>query len=136
MSTAIQVSPELKLRLQQKAEQAGLNIERFLNQLIEEKTATGRKAKLDAKAQEGMLLQKINTGFSAEFWEKYAVLVKKRNAVKLTEAEHKELIKCSDEIESANALRIKYLVQLAQLRNMDLDDMMTTLGITPTHHAL
>lgn len=132
MSVAIQVSSELKQRLQQKAEQAGLNIERFLAQLIDDKNKQPQSK--DAE-KEIFLLEKINTGFSSEFWDKYNQLVDKRKAATLTISEHSELLKYSDKIEAANAQRIKYLIQLAQIKQIDLDVLMKNLGIGPANHA-
>ncbi|MBK9013275.1 MAG: hypothetical protein IPM82_03930 [Saprospiraceae bacterium] len=49
MSITIQLSPELQHRLQQRADKAGLKIDRFINQLLEEKTTTKAKEKQDVK---------------------------------------------------------------------------------------
>ncbi|MBK9013274.1 MAG: hypothetical protein IPM82_03925 [Saprospiraceae bacterium] len=81
------------------------------------------------------MLRKINKGFNIEFWEKYATLVKKRNEASLSQSEYQALLQLSNQIEEANASRIKYLAQLAALRKMDLDDLMKSLGIAPTGHA-
>ncbi len=135
MSITIQLSPELQHRLQQRADKAGLKIDRFINQLLEEKTTTKAKEKQDVKKREALLLRKINKGFNIEFWEKYATLVKKRNEASLSQSEYQALLQLSNQIEEANATRIKYLAQLAALRKMDLDDLMKSLGIAPTGHA-
>lgn len=135
MSVAIQVSPELKHRLQQKAEQAGLNIERYLKKLIDENPNQSSTEKPITIEQETILLKKINTGFTVDFWKKYGILVDKRKAGTLTNPDHEELLRLSNEIESANAMRIQYLIQLAQIRKMDLDELMSKLGISPTSHA-
>ena len=131
MSITLQLSPELKHRLQQKAEQAGLNIDRFINRFLEEKTAVPANTKPDSKKQEALLLRKINMGFKLEFWEKYAALIQKRNDASLSKSEYQSLLQLSNQIEEANARRIKYLAQLATLKEMDLDDLMATLGIAP-----
>ena len=67
MSITIQLSPELQQRLQQRADKAGLKIDRFINQLLEEKTITKAKEKQDVKKREALLLRKINKGFDLEF---------------------------------------------------------------------
>ncbi len=135
MSITIQLSPELQKRLQQRADKAGLKIDRFINQILEEKTELKDKSVDLAKKQEAVLLRKINTGFNAEFWEKYAVLVQKRNTASLSDAEYKNLLLVSNQIEEANARRIENLIKLAALKKMDLDVLMAKLGIAPANHA-
>ena len=135
MSITLQLSPELKHRLQQKAEQAGLNIDRFINRFLEEKFALPARSGSDEKKQEAILLKKINTGLSPEFWEQYYALVEKRRNEQLTPPEHAALIELSNAVEETNARRMKYLAQLARLKNMDLDDLMEKLGIAPRSHA-
>ena len=135
MSITIQLSPELQQRLQQHADNAGLKIDRFINQLLEEKTISPVKREQDAVKREALLLRKINTGFNIEFWEKYTALVQKRKAASLSQSEYQALLQLSNQIEEANARRIKYLAELAKIKKMDLDDLMASLGIFPTNHA-
>jgi len=58
-------------------------------------------------------------------------LKQKRRAETLTEAEHQTLIEISNQVEEANARRIKSLVQLAALRNVSLETLMADLQIMP-----
>lgn len=79
--------------------------------------------------QETNLLLKINEGLPTDFKKRYDQLVRKRRKATLTEDEHSELIKLSDEIEIKNAKRIEYLLELARIRNKPLEVLMAELEI-------
>lgn len=85
--------------------------------------------------KEGELLQKINRGIPKTIWQPYAELVAQRDAGELTTETHDELIRLSDQIEELHAERMGYLVELAQLRQIPLEDLMDALGIQPLNHA-
>ena len=53
---------------------------------------------------------------SQESWQRYHELLEKRRAETLTVNEQAELIAFSDEIERANARRMEYLVEFAQVQ--------------------
>lgn len=77
------------------------------------------------------LLQKINLGIPVATWKRYDYLKGLRDREQLDPEEHAELIRISGQIEEANAERMKYLVELAKLRNVPLRELMETLGIKP-----
>jgi len=79
---------------------------------------------------EAELLQSINLGFSEEWWQRYHELVSKRRAETLTLNDHQELITLTNQMEKANARRIKNLIELAKLRNTSLDALMRELDIS------
>ena len=56
-------------------------------------------------------------------------LIAKRCAETLTSQEQATLIEISDQIEQANARRIQYLIELANLRGTSLETLMQKLGI-------
>lgn len=85
--------------------------------------------------KEGELLQKINQGIPETVWQPYAELVAQRDAGELTTETHHELIRLSDQIEELHAERMGYLVELAQLRQISLENLMDALGIQPLNHA-
>jgi hypothetical protein len=80
-------------------------------------------------AAEARLLITINKGMSEAWWTHYHRLVEKRQASKLSRAEHKELIQLTDELEQEEAIRLKALVKLAKLRKQSLTEVMAALGI-------
>ena len=89
--------------------------------------------KLDKRESE--LLQKISLGLSADFWEKYRALVATKESRLLTETERETFIGMTDQIEAANAGRMKYLIELAQLRQIPLLQLMAQLGIKGGNYA-
>jgi hypothetical protein len=78
---------------------------------------------------EAELLLKINKGIPDDLRERYYALIEKRRAGTLTPDEHKTLLQLTDEVEKLDAERVKYLVELAQLRQVPLRDLMKSLGI-------
>lgn len=99
-------------------------------QLIQAQRKTPHLSKRETE-----LLKQINQGIPQTFWQPYKQLAAKRDVGTLTETEHKELLRLSDEMERLNAERLGYLVELAQLRNVSLTELMEKLGIQPLNHA-
>ena len=62
------------------------------------------------------------------------ILDQKRREETLSELELKELIDMTDIIEAANVDRIKALVELANIRQIDLDTLMIQLGLMNGKH--
>jgi hypothetical protein len=83
--------------------------------------------------RESELLKEINLGLSVDTWSAYHSLIAKRQAETLTEAEGRQLIEISDELEVANVRRMKALIELANLRGQSLDSLMQELGIPASH---
>jgi hypothetical protein len=86
-------------------------------------------------AEEAELLLKINQGIPADLIANYQVLLKKREAETLTDAEYDRLIQLSNEIEQIGVQRLEALAQLAQLRQVSILDLMATLGIQPMSYV-
>ncbi|GAB4159283.1 MAG: hypothetical protein Fur0021_30020 [Candidatus Promineifilaceae bacterium] len=103
-------------------------VERFLSQvgilLAQRKTAKLPK-------REAELLQRINRGLPASLQQRYDELTTKLAANSLSSTEYEELTQMIDQIELADAERIQWLIELAQLRNLPLDELMDQLNI---HH--
>jgi hypothetical protein len=74
-------------------------------------------------------LQEINLGLPEEVWQRYRVLIQKRQAEMLEESEQAELTAISDQIEELNVRRMERLAELAQLRNSSLRAVIEQLGI-------
>ncbi len=128
MSITVDIAPKLANKLKELVVQKGLDLDNFVNKLLEEQ--------LDSIAtKEDELLLKINLGIAEEKWKLYYQLIEKRKAETLTTVEYQQLIDLSNEIEIANAERMKYLVQLAQMRKVSLKVLMNDLGIKPNSHV-
>jgi hypothetical protein len=76
-------------------------------------------------------LKKINLDISEEEWTNYRYLLGLMRSENLTKQEHETLIALGDKIEVANAERVKYLFELAELRGISVEKLMKNLGIEP-----
>jgi hypothetical protein len=98
-------------------------IANILSMRVQRKTSDNQK-------EEAILLQKINKSLSIEHIERFRALDKKRLDDNLTAQEHAELGVLIDKIEKLNVTRLKYLISLAQLRNISVRELMQQLGIS------
>ena len=76
-------------------------------------------------------MEEISRGFSEAFWERFRVLVRRRQAETMTPAEQEEAIRMSDRTENQDAGRLYYLIKLSKRRGKSVDDLMTEMGIRP-----
>jgi len=138
MTITIEINPEIERQLQYAAARAGVAPEAYIVGLLQQnlRRATQRhKADRSLPRQEAELLRKINRSLSQIQWERYDQLVGKRRTETLTPEDLDELIALSDQIETANVRRIKYLAELAWLRNITVSALIAELGIKPRAHA-
>jgi len=80
-------------------------------------------------AEEARLLEKVNQGLSPFERQRYDELTAKRRAETLTSEEHRQLLDLIDQIEHADAERVRALTVLAQLRDVSVETLMADLGI-------
>lgn len=89
-----------------------------------------RRKEADPKYQEKALLHKINqTVLPDKKAERYALLMQKLEPDTMTESEHNEFMNLVTEEEALRNERVKYLIELAQLRNISLLTLMNSLGL-------
>src|SRR5205085_11257355 len=74
------------------------------------------------------LLQQINRGVPTEVRRRYEELHGKLHDETITHDEHQELLKLIEQIELADAERMRHLIDLAQLRQVSLDTLLDQLG--------
>ena len=84
---------------------------------------------------EAELLVAINRSLPADTQRRYDELMAKRRAEVLTPEDHDELLRLTDEVEAHDTRRVENLVNLAQLRQMTLDQLMEDLGLRPPDDA-
>ncbi|MBC7777198.1 MAG: hypothetical protein H7246_17330 [Phycisphaerae bacterium] len=137
MSITLQINPALEQQLRERAAQKGVGVERYVQSLLEKISSTEIEELPAPKLsqRESDLLQKISLGLSPDFWERYRALMTTKESRLLTETERVTFIKMTDQIEAANAGRMKYLIELAQLRQIPLLQLMTQLGIKGGNYA-
>lgn len=131
MSISIQLPPELEEKLRKSAEKAGLDVNRYVVEILEGQLTpqVSREVGLEERASE--LLEKISLGIPVGIWKRYNYLKDLRDREQLDPEEHAELIRISDQIEEANAERMQYLVELASIKEVSINDLMSSLGIKP-----
>ena len=133
MSLLIQINPALENRLREKAGRKGVGINQFISRFLEEAFGNEIPNQLSVSEREATLLQQVNLNISPEKWTSYLKLKEKRQKKTLSDTELTELIGLNNEIESANAVRITVLAELAQLRNIPIRVLMEQLGLTHHH---
>lgn len=101
---------------------------RSLDNLIAQVTLlrVRRNAPPDAETK---LLSKINKGLLLVQVERLRTLNQKRQQKPLTSEEQEELIQLVTKTEQLNVNRLRYLTQLARLRNVSVREVMRQLGI-------
>lgn len=95
-----------------------------------------RKKMQDKEGQERLLFDKINkTVLDKKKIDRYHRLVEKLEAETISETEHAEFMSLANAEEKLRNQRVKYLIQLAQLRAVSLPQLMVALGLNAVHHG-
>ena len=83
--------------------------------------------------REAELLQLINRGIPPKARQRYDELNDALSAENITDAEHQELLGLIEQVKQADVERLHHLIELAQLRQLSLDELMNQLGLRPTY---
>jgi antitoxin component of RelBE/YafQ-DinJ toxin-antitoxin module len=134
MTIQLNVNSELERQLKKVAGQLGLTPDTYIMRLLQRDLQT-HTAPARLSPEESKLLKKINFSLSAIEWERYRLLLAKREAESLTGSEQAELVALSDQIEEANARRMKAVAELARLRKTTVPALVETLGLSSSAHA-
>ncbi len=103
-----------------------------LDQVMQEIILLRRKKLPTVLTQnETELLRKINSGAPSVIQKRYNFLVKKRNNESLNESEYQELLELTSYMENLGVKRLEYLLELARLKNLSLDDIIEQLQLKP-----
>ncbi len=124
MKVELQLSSEDLLKAVEQLSQADLK--QFISQVI---ALQAQRTAPSLMEQESELLLKINQGIAVDIQNSYNNLIAKREAETLTDEEYRELLHLTKQIEKQQAQRIEYLVDLANLRGITLNELMESLGI-------
>lgn len=102
-----------------------------LEQLLREVSGVLMRRKMRTlPSRESELLLQINQpAFSPVLKNRYDNLYDKLSAEIITDEEHSELLALVQKQEQHNVERLRCLIELAQIRNLPLDDLMAQLGI-------
>ena len=108
-------------------------LERFLKDI---NALLRRKKTQDKTLRERHLLHKINnTVLDTAQIERYHVLIEKLELGTMTDAEHTEMDILGNKEEKLRNQRVKYMIELAQLRAVNLSQVMESLGLKPLEYA-
>jgi hypothetical protein len=103
-------------------------LEAFINQL---NALATRKKTPDTNVRDTILLDKINrTVLEKSKRERYHALIYKLEIETISDTDHAELLELVEEEEKIRVKRLKYLIELSQLRNVSLPQLMKTLELT------
>jgi hypothetical protein len=95
-----------------------------------------RKKTQDKALRERQLLHKINLSVLDDTKvNRYHVLVEKLELSSMTDAEHIEFDILANQEEKLRNQRVKYMIELAQLRAVSLSQVMESLGLIPIAHV-
>jgi hypothetical protein len=104
--------------------------------LVEISALIRRKQTIDTNVRERVLLDKISqTVLSKKKAERYQILVEKLEFEAITDVEHAEFMQLANHEEKLRNQRLKYLIELAQLRAVSLPQLMVDLGLKPAQNA-
>jgi hypothetical protein len=108
-----------------------------LEQFLQEVSALIRRKKnQDKDGRERLLLDKINqTVLDPKKKERYLSLVYKLESDTISDIEHAEFMRLATLQEKQRNQRVKYLIELAQLRAVSLPQLMHTLGLNSMAHG-
>jgi hypothetical protein len=108
-----------------------------LEKLVKDINALLRRKKMQDKTfRERQLLHKINrTVLNTTQTARYHVLVEKLELSTITAAEQIEFEALAHEEEKRRNQRVKYMLELAQIRAVTLPQVMASLGLIPLTHA-
>ncbi|MBX3277942.1 MAG: STAS/SEC14 domain-containing protein [Acidobacteria bacterium] len=85
-------------------------------------------------SQESALLTRINSTLPMNLRERFSALKAKREDDSITDDEYLELTQLNDRAEELHAARMAALVELAELRGVNLPMLMTQLGVATLSH--
>jgi hypothetical protein len=128
MTLNLEIPQAIEQQLIQEANLQGVSLDNYLVQVLKRVV---KKPKSSGKLSESELLKKINLNISESEWLDYKQLTSFRRTENISEEDFQRLLVLGDKIEIANAERFKYLIELAQLRQVSLDKLMSDLGIKP-----
>jgi len=102
------------------------DLERFVDRVV---ALQAQRRAPSLPKQEAELLQKINQGLPPEVRKRYEELNDKLHEEAITPEEHQELLQLIDRLELADAERLRHLIELADIRNVSVDTLMSQLDI-------
>jgi uncharacterized ubiquitin-like protein YukD len=95
-----------------------------------------RKKSVEPQNRIKQLLKLINqTVLTGSSKVRYEILIDKLEDDSLSKSEHSEFLKLVEEEEELCNVRLKYLIELSQLKNVTLPELMIELDLIPHNYA-
>jgi len=131
MTITLELSETLERQLRTEAARNGISVNKQIVQSLSDNDATP-----DGNAStEEQLSNKIMRWIPAHQHKTYLALVEKRRAGAISQSEYEDLLLLTDVVETAHAVRMRHLIQLADLRNISLENLLLEIGIAPAKYA-
>ena len=128
MTVVLDLPAEMEARMREAAESEGVDTATFVRETM---AARLPFPAAPVSMTERELLEEINQGFSEAFWERFRVLVRRREAGTMTVFEQQEAIGMSDRTEARSVERLQCLIELSKRRGKSVQQLMTEMGIRP-----
>ena len=129
MSLTIQIPITTEHYLREIAHRQGMSLEHYISQLLTDTSISTLNKKGKKSTTEIELLQKIQLDVQADDLNEFYRLTQLFKSGKITEQERDTLIQLNDLVEIAHAKRMQYVIQLAKLRKVPFDKVLSDLGI-------
>lgn len=108
------------------------DLERFVDRVI---ALQAQRRAPSLSRRETELLQKINQGLPAQMRQRYEELNDKLHEETILPEEHEELLQLVERVELADAERLQHLIELARIRNISVEELMSQLDIRRPAYA-
>ena len=126
------LEPNVDQLLQDVARLGSGELEQFTDRFL---ALRARRRAPSLPKREAELLQLINRGLPAEVRQRYDALNDKLHAETITDEEHQVLLGLIEQVKQSDVERLRHLIELAQLRQLSLDELMDQLGLRRPAYA-
>jgi hypothetical protein len=127
----LQTSPSVNAILKTVRQMPIAELEQLVDQVI---AIRAERVAPHLSADESALLARINQGLPIEDRDRMLALIEKRDTEAITAEEWQEFAALTDRLELLHANRLAALAELAKLRGVTLDEVMSQLGIQFPDH--
>jgi hypothetical protein len=127
----LQTSPSVNAILKTVRQMPIAELEQLVDQVI---AIRAERVAPHLSADESALLARINQGLPIEDRDRMRALIEKRDTEAITAEEWQEFAALTDRLELLHADRLAALAELAKLRGVTLDEVMSQLGIQFPDH--
>lgn len=129
MSVTIALPPVMEQQLRDDAAVQGVSVEQYVSRLVLAGLSEPESKKPE-EMTENELYQKIQLRVQPKEMEEFYLLSGQLRANRISEEAYEKLLILTNRIELAHAERMRFVLALAQKRNISLEAMMTELGLS------